>query len=690
MAINPQHGGLLRSNYEINRVEQDDLLSQASIINSLIRTSKELLFRDANGKGCVLTLLLEKHIRIVLADIRYKDLSGYGYSFVKAQGMKEQTYYVRKLEQDVERWTARLESYFQTAFVQGKVDSPAVQIAQKLHDELANALHIRNENNHRYYQILHTVAAIQENADDYLQQIENSGDMEPAIALLVTYLKNYADITETFNRRFAYLPELYCKEALHALPAKAIPDNAYLVISPSDTGRKGFTLEKGTAFAAGEKLIYKTNQEEYISPIQCVSVQAIYQEGNGLYLQTLNHENTDNTETLFQKGKKLQTGWQIESPMLILEEGKREVVIGLRLKEGNKPANTGKKQGFILQYSTEEGWAATETECELSSDELRFGFTIGRDGIAPSPCTEETHGMTTVYPAIRILTDNESYPLWAEELAFESVKIEVHVSGIRDFTFMNELGETNTMQTISPFGIQAEHGAWFQFGLGEAGMKSLKEMTLTGKWQNLPDTKNGLDQLYKDYPGVDASSFRIRTDRLKDGSWIPCGDQPLFTFDHNGKLQNARITFCPNDNTGDLPTDKDGLFRVTLDSPSIGFGTAAYRKRFTEVMVHNSRCKEKEMWALPQEPPLPQLADMELSYKAEATIQIQNKTQASSTPHVGELVITPVTITEETKTPPREGLGRLLPGSPVTLYAVFRFCWHNRRTKDTDVLGHDI
>ena len=675
MAIETGQINIYHTDYEDDKAKQENLCPLTAdtdkLLHHLVRANKELLFRDADGKEGTLAPLLENHVLTVLTDIRRKRLAGYGNSFAEAQGTEEQAYYVRKLKQDIERWVARLEAYLQTTFVQGRTGNPAVLIAHKLHDELDNALRTEDAGNHHYNRMLRTVTAIQDNADDYLRQVENSGDTEPALALLIAYLKNYAGIAEAFNRRFASLPELYCKETLHALPTKAIPDKTYLVISPSGIGKNGFTLEKGTTFAAGEELIYKTDQEEYISPMQCVSVQTVYQDEHALYLQTLDHENADNAETLFLSGNRLQTGWQIASPMLVMEEGRREVAIGFQLKGGNSPTDAGKEEGFILQYSTEDGWATAETECGLSSDELRFNFTIGRDGTAPSPCTEETHGMTTAYPLLRILTAEKNYPVWAEGLEFESIKIETNVSGIRNFTLMNELGEADTTQAVSPFGIQAEQGAWFQFGMGEAGMKSLKEVTLTGRWQKLPDTKNGLDQLYKDYPGVDASSFRIRTDRLKDGSWIPCGDQPLFAFDHAGKLQDARITFRPDDNNGDLPTDRDGLFRVILDSPSIGFGTAAYRNRFTEVMVHNSRCKEKDMQALPQEPPLPQLVDMELSYKAESTIQIQ--AQASSTPPVGELVITPISVTEGTAAPPQDESGRLLPQfpSPYMLYFAF-------------------
>lgn len=667
MTTDNRYNDILRSDYENNQVRLDDIFFLTAdtdqLLHRLIRESKNMIFHDADGREATLAPLLEKHVLTVLADIRRKRLDGYADTFVYAQGTKQAVYYGEKLHRDIDGWIARLDAYLHSRWHSGNVDSSAAETARQIKSQLEQALSITETDGiHRYYRMLHTVTAILDNADDYLQQVENSGDTEPALALLIACLKNYAGIAETFNRRFASMPELYCKEMLHALPANAIPDKAYLVVSPSDIGKNGFTLEKGTAFAAGEELIYKTDKEEYISPMQCVSVQAVFRDEHALYLQTLDHENADNAETLFSNGRKLQTGWQIASPMLVMEEGRRKVAIRFQLKGGNAPSNTGKKQGFTLKYSTEDDWVTAETECEFSSDEVLFSFTIGRDNEAPSPCTEEKHGTTTAYPAIRILTTDENYPSWAEGLEFESVKMEVHVSEIRDFTFMNELGETNTTQPISPFGIQAEHGAWFLYGTEGAGMRFLKEMTLTGKWQNLPDTKDRFDLMYKDYPGVDASSFRIRLDRQKDGAWTSCGeDRTLFAFDNAGKLQDARITFCPNDDTNDEPTDRDGLFRVTLDSPDIGFGAAAYRNRFTEVMMHNSRCKEKDMWALPQEPPLPQLSDMELSYKVETALQIQVP------------LMTSITLTEESEAPPRAWSGILLPQlpSPYMLYFAF-------------------
>lgn len=615
--------------------------------------------------------LLENHVLTVLADIRRKRLSGYGSSFAEAQGTDRQTFYVRKLERDITRWTERLDAYLQTAFIRGNTDSPAVQVARRLRDALDDAIRTETGNGLHYYRMVHTVTAIQEKAGDYLQQAADSGDTEPSLALFIAYLKNYAGIAGDFNGRFASLPELYRKDVLHAQPAEAVPDNAYLTVTPtlSDSGitvKGGFTLEKGTAFAAGEDLTYRTVKDEYISPMRCTSVQAAYLDESGLYLQTLDLEDTDTTAVPFTGGERLQTGLLIESPMLVLEEGRREVTVCFRLKGECTPHDTGKQQGFILQYATEKGWTTAETECGLSADGLRFGFTIEEDGAATSPCTEKTHGTTTRYPALRILSAKEGYPTWAQDIDTENVRIEVGVDGIRNFTLTNELGDTNTAQSVSPFGIQAEQGSWFLTGCREAAMKPLKGMTLTGKWQKLPETKDRLERIYKDYPGVDASSFRIGTAFRKNGKWIPLGkDLPLFGFDSTGKMQDARIDFCPTDSRDGAPDEWNGLFRVTLDSPDIGFGADAYRHRFTEVMIHNSRCKKKDMWDVPQEPPMPRLADVELEYKAEL--------QASMPASREELRITPVLLACGDVTPPQEETGRLLPQfpSPYMLYFAF-------------------
>lgn len=679
MATETRHSGTLRTDYEADRAKLDDLRPLTAnadiLLHRLTEASRKMSYLDADGREGTLTPLLENHVLTVLADIRRKKLSGYGGTFAGAQGTMAQTSYAQKLEEDVQRWKKRLEAYLHTAITKGLTASAAVQTARELLSLLDNALQgTADKENRRYYRMLRTVTAIQENADRYWQQAADSGDTEPALALLLAYLKNYTSIAEDFNRRFASLPKLYRREVLHAAPTEAVPDNAYLVITPAG---KGFTLKKGTAFTAGENLTYRTTREEYISAMRYVQLQTTYRDDSGLHLQTPHPENTTHAETLFADGEELRTGWQIESPMLVLEEGTRKVGIQFLLND-SQPDN-GMKQGFTVEYATAEGWTEANASCELSGHALTFSFTIARDGSAPTPCNAELHGTETTYPVLRILTTNEAYPTWADGLEFDSVQITVEVSGIRNFTFMNELGETDTTQPFAPFGIQTERGAWFLFGHEETDQKLLKEVTLTGTWQKLPETRSTFNQVYKDYPGTDASSFRIKTAYQKDGQWQTAGNgQALFDFDEKDCFKPARFVFdfpqkiAFRNNASDkygYIRNKENLFRVTLESPAIGFGMTAYRNRFTEVMVHNSHCKKKDQWALPQEPSLPLLADAEMGYKAEQTFHLYTEAAATS-PQCRMIAIQRA---ETSDTPPREGSGRLLPHDPASRLLYFAF-----------------
>ena len=158
-------------------------------------------------------------------------------------------------------------------------------------------------------------------------------------------------------------------------------------------------------------------------------------------------------------------------------------------------------------------------------------------------------------------------------------------------------------------------------------LKNLQEVRLKGIWRKLPETEEGFNKMYKEY-GTDANAFKVSTEYQKGGRWKKCGDeQKLFSFNENGDLNSAEIVFSftvqPQSISSDeiavpyeYSRDKDGFFRITLESPSIGFGTKAYRTLFSETMVHNSGCKEKKRKDLPSEPVIPVMADVELSYIA--------------------------------------------------------------------------
>ncbi len=644
MATNDIHSGTLRTDYETDLAHPDELRAMESewqrLMHRTVRYGKSLDYRDDDGREGTLAPLLENHVLTVVADIMRKRLSGYGESFADAQGTIGETAFEGKLGADIERWIARLEAFIGKSWKTGRNESPAVAVAVQIRDSLEKSLPAKDEAEKQgYYRMLRTVRSIQEHAGYYLEQIESGGDVDGTLSLLVAFVKNYCGIARSFDNRLAGLPALYRNDILHVKPEAVVQDNAYIIVRPTEK----CTLKAGQGFAAGqnaegEDLMYRTTKDETVSPMQCAEVEAVYLVKNevgrttGIRRQIVNPEDALTATTLFDagQGETLAFGWQIESAMFIMNEGEREVNVSFDIKAGTAavlPPDGQEIKGFTFHLSSEDGWAEQDGKCFAGGGKLCFSFTIGRDGTLPAACSEETHGKRTDYPVLRILTAEENCPYdLASRIETGGVEIRTHVKGIRNFTFYNELGEVDTTQPFQPFGIQGERGAWFLFGNEEMGMKPLTGVRLKGIWQKIPDTKKEFDDRYKVY-GVNAASFRISTEWQEKENWHMCQDepQPLFRFDGEGKLCPADIHFdFPGQNAVmhlsgtryDYGRDKDGFFRATLHSPSIGFGTDEYRKRFTDIMIHNSRCKEKHRKELPQEPLVPVLADVELEYEA--------------------------------------------------------------------------
>lgn len=643
-----KQSGLPRPTHESSFARLDNFTALESdwrmLLPRLIAASADIRYRDYDGREGGLLSLWANHVLIVLVEIAsLKDPVGAG-----------------NLQESIGRWISRLNHYIDRSWKNGNSETSATRAARQLKDRLENALPNKKDlGNKDYFHMLGALRGIQDLFDYYLAQIEDSGDMDGAFSLLLAYLRNYGDIAQAFNQRFATLPDLYFRDILHAVPQAAKQDNTYVIITPvPDT--PGFTLPLGQSFPAGqnaegEDMIYQSVCPEYITPIQCAEVNAVFiQRENGkakaIRKQPIPFSNVAAAETLFADKHSIQLplGWTLSSSMLVMDEGERCVSISFRITTDTVsllPPGPIPTDSFTLQLSIADGWMEQRSLCRINTVNgnlrLCFDFILPPDSPASAPCTEETHGTSTDHPALRILAGLRSCPYdWASRLAFDAIKIQTNVSSIRNFTFYNELGQIDTSQPFQPFGLQAEKGAWFLFGNEEMGLKPLEEVRLKGLWKKLPETEAEFNQLYKSYTvaagqTIDINSFTISTEWQKGGQWHLCpgGMQHLFVPDHadspgeneNRSLRQAEVFFDFTEKTllarnasvsYEYSRDRDGFFRVTLQAPSIGFGTDAYRALFIETMIHNSHSKEKKHKDLPPEPTIPSLADVELSYIA--------------------------------------------------------------------------
>lgn len=676
--------GLTREEYETDRATLEGFFPVDNDWKGLFRwvmaCGENIDFYDNDGRiDGNISDLWSNHVLTVLIEIAQKNIREYQDSFIEGRGTAEQSQYINDIYNKYCGWIKRLDCYLLQQKEKGYSDqAPSIQATLLLKQKLKESSQIHknpavistetDDDKQAYYKMINGMKDISRECDRYLEMIGASGNMDGSLSLLYIYIRNYNHVIGSFNRMVQKLPDFYHEKVLQATPRKVIQDNTFLIIQPAKH-ITGFILPKGTAFSAGTNedgtdLLYHTFRDEYITSMKLEAMHSVFlkkanNHTTGVYKQPVELTNPSVATSLFPDDcmcLDFPYGWMIESEMLVLNEGKRNVKIGFLLA-GNDISRLGKyeafliKKGFSVWLSDVEGWCREKHKVEIetvNSDRiLVFSFTIDKEAAIPVACNRELHQTETEYPSIRLLIDNKACPYdLATQICFSEVLINVEVSDVRNFTFYNELGEIDTMQPFYPFGTKADQGAWFMFGNEEMGLKPLEEVCLDGKWKKLPP--EGYTKLYKSYPyesnsPITDESFRIQTEFQKDGRWHICDNflRQLFLKDGEKLSETANIKFeFQNDDVLQTksfePTGKyeysrehDGFFRVTLEAPSIGFGMTAYSELFTAVMIHNSRVKEKHQKALPATPVIPMLSDVALSYKASDKVKLTDLKNAS-------------------------------------------------------------
>lgn len=624
----------------------------------LMSVRGDVHYYDRNDKqNGYLPSLWENHVLTVLVEILQKDIDGYVDSFVDGHGTSSRQSYLDRLRMAFGNWMSRLESFVHTN-TGTSADSPAVAVAEQLIGRMRDALSQDSEylsasvshtddTSLPYYGLLGAVQDIQRKGDEYISLIESGGDLDASLSLLLTFVRNYCGIADRFNTRFEGWADFYRKNILHDTPKGAVQDSTLVVVEPDREHVSGtFPLPKGTRFLAGQNaegsdLLYATTDKAYIVPAQIRAVHSLFCKEGILHITPSQNEEPDNAYPLFDTNNPAavasEYGWLLTSCSLVLSEGKRTVYVSIHLDRTDETAKPdlsfldGNATAFLLQMSGNEGWLPMtyNLKHDNSAYSLRFTFTMDEGMDAPVACTEEVHGITTEYPALRILfADIRPTGTLPADLCIKEITINTEVAGIRNFTLIGESGQADPSQPFYPFGPMGERGSRLIFGHEEAAMKEITSVTLKGAWMKLPE--KGFKAIYKDYglgTAIDDDSFKV-CGKWQDGSgWHDCTGfpQPMFRKDGEGKLsEEAVFELMPMTKAanGLMPYrhDSNGFYSIVLSDPETGFGMNAYYRRFSEVMMHNGREKEKNHKPVPEQPQVPMLCDMTFGYRSEETL----------------------------------------------------------------------
>lgn len=213
-------------------------------------------------------------------------------------------------------------------------------------------------------------------------------------------------------------------------------------------------------------------------------------------------------------------GWAISSPLLLLAQGKRTVVLTLGFSSkwfdtaviaGLFPAGPAADQGpFEIEVSTEKGWlrvaaaaavgdyktlSGTTRTVEVPLRGVQLTVTLGEEIAAVVAPDREAAGVSTSFPMLRLrlrrIWDADRGQATSRYEAFRdltlaAVHLKTSVVGLVPSAIQNDDAVLNAKKPFEPFGSSPAVGSRFHIGDPELVQKRLDSLTFRIEWRGAP------------------------------------------------------------------------------------------------------------------------------------------------------------------------------------------------------------
>jgi hypothetical protein len=507
--------------------------------------------------------------------------------------------------------------------------------------------------------------------------IENSTRVEPALALLLVFLKLLEHVKESLNKVTRRHLEFYFKDILgfKLQPGKEDKVHVLFELIKNATPQliSAGTLLNAGKTADGRELNYKTTSDIVVNQARVAAIRSLFVEkfiDDTTQLWSAGYDPAQMPETILpfggpqsklpSLGRGMQyavTGLAISSSLLELSGGERRVLITITSEAFVNPAPllVDLRTYVRIEMTGEKGWIEPLVK-NATIERSGPGGKIGLIKInllltealpAITGHNEQIHkgGLTNGMPAFRMTAIPETgIPGFFQDFHIADAHINVEVKGLRKLVIQNEEGVQAPNKPFNLFSSTPGNGDHLYIGSEECFHKNLKELTLNIQWKNPPaDFK----KYYAGYRVPDTFShadFRASLDILLDGSWEghPLKNPPFYLFDAQHKDYPLRLTVDANEirkannyldlqrapGLGDLsggfePGVNRGFIRLTLAGPELenfsAFGHGNYASGLALASLDMVRFPDAPI-EFPLPPYTPQVKEISLDYKADDRI----------------------------------------------------------------------
>ncbi len=530
----------------------------------------------------------------------------------------------------------------------------------------------------------------------------------PNNAMYITFVLLYKKLQGHINQLSKRHLDFYYKDILRQTISKAIPTTTVVCFEVTPQSESVAIPEKtqvsaGKLFGSKEEILFETNKAILINPIRLASLETLFFNTssfikvgtdqpiissilkNELIRDTKKNPEASNwalfgadQNTLINSeiasNAVVDLGFMIGSPVLFLEEGRREVILTFSLEEDTanhifwellQQIATNEKlpfdtifnrifeEAFTVSYTSVKGWERVLSyETSYDKDENTFILSFILQSTAAPITSLPTEKEYSIWPMIRVVFDEYAsvyvYSFF-KGVVLEHITIDVEVTEIKNLALYNNIGKMPLTKSFDLFGPLPAKGGYLMIGKSELFKKELTSLDVHLEWETVPGDYGGFDTYYNEYEEAFTNdSFTVKVETLSNGYWFPreeelIQEQNLFEMDtcitpegYDSTLISPKKSFVLN-NLDPYEFSRDyrlwdplkysvhtqsGFVKLTLLAPKYAFGQELYQKNYTEIAVYNAN--NEDTMPLPNKPFVPKVKGVSLDYKAKDVMYFNN------------------------------------------------------------------
>jgi baseplate J-like protein len=459
------------------------------------------------------------------------------------------------------------------------------------------------------------------------------GAVAPHFALLAAFAQLHEIPRAAVNRLTARHLDFFYRRVLRFAPRAAVPDRAHVLIELKK-GAAPVALGPGYAFSAGKdatgaELVYVPTGETVVNASRVESLRSLYRDAgrDGTVRSAPRADSADGLGAPLPAAEPrwrafghsalpaAEIGFAVAAPVLRLREGRRKIVLTLRLAglEAGRHTAAALAASFQALLTGEKGWLGPYgLTASLAGDAVRLALQVPEGDAPVVDYGAAVHGgaYAAQAPVLQLLLrPGAALGLGdLERLTVRTARVEVEVDGVASLALESDAGVLDPKKAFLPFGPQPAAGSRFHVGYAEAFAKALSRLELHLQWQGAPASFHDWYAKYSRGATIDDGSFTAAVFFADGGGWKHTAQRVKLL-----QPRAAEATTLVFERGGAAATATAAAGGITL-SLDRDFLHADYRRESVENVVKYSKAGG-DLVVL-NEPYTPTLRGVSLSYKA--------------------------------------------------------------------------